>query len=139
MAKIQEEPCQEEHCFDFCESFANNPRYTKLLLEKLVLKHWHNYFNTGAVSPDAPEYIQKAGRIIDFVNLTEEERTVAKSLERAQADYDLEMYSSYMDGVAEGVAEGFAYGVAEGVAEAQIKKRMESRGGCTIVSIAWLA
>ncbi|MCL2152424.1 MAG: hypothetical protein FWH57_05615, partial [Oscillospiraceae bacterium] len=40
-----------------------------------------------------------ASRIIDFVNLTEEERTVAKSLERAQADYDLEMYSSYMDGV----------------------------------------
>gem|GEM_PF-868792 len=68
-------------------------------------KHWHDYFNTGAVSPDAPEYIQKAGRIIDFVNLTEEERTVAKSLERAQADYDLEMYSSYMDGVAAGVAD----------------------------------
>ena len=67
-------------------------------------KHWYDYFNTGTVSPDAPEYIQKAGRIIDFVNLTEEERTVAKSLERAQADYDLDMYSSYVDGVAEGEA-----------------------------------
>ena len=61
-------------------------------------KHWYDYFNTGTVSPDAPLYIQKASRIINFVNLTEEERTVAKSLERAQADYDLEMYSSYVDG-----------------------------------------
>jgi len=67
-------------------------------VETLNQKHWYDYFNTGAVSPDAPEYIQKASRIIDFANLTEEERTVAKSLERAQADYDLEMYSSYVDG-----------------------------------------
>ena len=31
---------------------------------------------------------------------------MAKSLERAQADYDLEMYSSYVDGKTEGKAEG---------------------------------
>ena len=52
------------------------------------------------------KYIQKAGRIIDFMNLTEEERIMAKSLERAQADYDLEMYSSYVYGVEDGVAKG---------------------------------
>jgi len=84
-------------------------------------KHWYDYFNTGTVSPDAPEYIQKAGRIIDFVNLTEEERTVAKSLERAQADYDLEMYSSYVEGKAEGKAEGIAEGEAKGNTERQAK------------------
>ena len=61
-------------------------------------KHWYDYFNESAISSDAPEYIQKASKLIDFVNLTEEERTVAKSLERAQAEYDLEMYSSYIDG-----------------------------------------
>ena len=65
--------------------------------------------------------IDKSGRIIDFVNLTEEERTVAKSLERAQADYDLEMYSSYVDGKTEGIAEGIAEGEAKGAANEKAK------------------
>jgi len=37
---------------------------------------------------------------------------VAKSLERAQADYDLEMYSSYVYGKTDGKAEGMAEGAA---------------------------
>ena len=57
---------------------------------------------------------------------TEEERTVAKSLERAQADYDLEMYSSYMDGKAEGKAEGIAEGIAEGEAKGDTERQAKT-------------
>ena len=89
----------------------------KTNIETRNQRHWHDYFNTDTANPDAPEYIKKAGSIIDFVNLTEEERTVARSLERAQADYDLDMYSSYMDGETKGKAEG----KAEGDTERQLK------------------
>ena len=49
---------------------------------------------------------------------------MAKSLERAQADYDLEMYSSYVYGVAKGIAEGVEKGLAEGNTERQTKTAM---------------
>ena len=102
--------------FELCDP-ERNKRFEKRLLrlgyfelkkpniETINQKHWQDYFNTGAVSSGAPDYIHKASKIIDFINLTEEERTVAKSLERAQADYDLEMHSSYMDGITEGDTE----------------------------------
>ena len=51
---------------------------------------------------------------------------MARSLERAQADYDLDMISSYMDGAAEGKAEG----IAEGAANEKVKnaRMMLSKG-----------
>jgi predicted transposase/invertase (TIGR01784 family) len=62
-------------------------------------KHWHDYFTTGEVSQDAPEYIQKASRIIDFVNLGKEEKEMALALEKAQAIYDTEIASSFFEGM----------------------------------------
>ena len=70
--------------------------------------HWKDYFTTGTVKPDAPEYIRKACRIIDFANLGKEEMEVAFALEKGQAIYDAGLVSSYLDGKDDGKAEGKA-------------------------------
>ena len=64
--------------------------------------HWHDYFNTGEVNPEAPEYIRRASGIIEYINLSEEERDVARTLEKARAIYDTELVSSFFEGKDEG-------------------------------------
>ena len=71
---------------------------TKNNIETQRQRHWHEYFNTGTVGPEAPDYIQKASGIIEYSNLTEEELNMARTLERAQATYDADMYGSYVEG-----------------------------------------
>jgi predicted transposase/invertase (TIGR01784 family) len=93
---------------------------SKTNIETPNQKHWHDYFTTGKVSEDAPEYIKKASRLIEFVNLREEEKTVALALEKAQAIYDADMSDAYHDGKDDGIAEGMEKGREEG-----IKKGME--------------
>ena len=88
---------------------------TKTNVETANQQHWHDYFTTGVVMPDAPEYIKKASRTIEFVNLGEEERTVALAIERAQAIHDAEIVSSFLDGKDEGRAEGRTEGRTEGI------------------------
>ena len=83
--------------------------------------HWKDYFTTGTVKPDAPEYIRKACRIIDFANLGKEEREVAFALEKGQAIYDAGLVSSYLDGKDDGKAEGIVEGKAEGKAERNVE------------------
>ena len=73
---------------------------TKSGIETQRQRYWHDYFNTGVVGPEAPEYIRKASSIIEFSNLTEEELNMARTLERAQAIYDADMYGSYIEGEA---------------------------------------
>ena len=88
---------------------------TKSVIETQRQRYWLEYFNTGEVGPEAPEYIRRASSIIEFSNLTEEELNMARTLERAQAIIDAEMYGSYIEGRAEGVAEGEAKGSVKGV------------------------
>ena len=90
---------------------------TKSGIETQRQRYWQDYFNTGVVSPEAPAHIRKASSIIEFSNLTEEELNMARTLERAQAIYDADMYGSYIEGEAKGRAEGLAESKAEGLAE----------------------
>ena len=77
-------------------------------------KHWQDYFNTGVANPDAPDYIKKASSIIDWLNLTEEERTVFSTLERLEANDLAERGYVYEEGKAEGIALGKTEGIALG-------------------------
>ena len=103
------------------------------MIETQRQRYWHDYFTTGEVNPDAPEYIRKASSIIEFSNLTEEELNMARTLERAQANYDADMYGSYIEGEAKGEAKGITEGVlllaeflAEGLSvEEALKKAMD--------------
>ena len=75
-------------------------------------KHWQDFF-TGEVKPDAPDYIKKANSVIDYVNLGEEERTVAEAFEKAEATIQDELAYSFFEGKTEGKAEGKVEGILE--------------------------
>jgi hypothetical protein len=46
---------------------------------------------TGKAPEGSPEYIKEAEALIDYINLSEEEKMVFDMMEKAQADYDAEM------------------------------------------------
>ena len=50
-------------------------------VETVNQKHWQDYFNTGKANPDSPSYIIKASQMIEYVNLSEEEREMARSMD----------------------------------------------------------
>ena len=57
------------------------------------------------INRDTGRYIKKASSIIEFVNLTEEERNVLSTLERLEANEQAERYYLFTEGKAEGKAE----------------------------------
>ena len=87
-------------------------------------RHWRDYFNTGIVGSDAPEYIKKASWTIEYANLSEEEKAMVFALEKAQAIYDTEIVSSFLDGRDEGIVLGEAKGEAKGKAKGEAAKAL---------------
>ena len=78
----------------------------KTNIETVNQKHWRHYFNTGEASSEAPEYIKKASKIIEYVNLSEEERNVMTAIERLEANDQAEREYLIMESRAMGEAEG---------------------------------
>ena len=116
---------------------ARNKRFGKELLrlgyfelskpgvETVNQGHWKEYFTTGLVGPDAPEYIRKASRVIDYANLGKEEREVVLALEKGRAIYEAELVSSFLDGKDEGKIEGKIEGVLEGMVKGKVEGKVE--------------
>jgi predicted transposase/invertase (TIGR01784 family) len=95
-------------------------------IETVNQKHWRDYFNTGAVSCGAPVYIKKASKIIEYINLTEGERSMISTLERLEANEHAQLVYHENKGRAEGEIIGEAKGRAEGRAETE-KKAYEEK------------
>ena len=74
----------------------------KSIIETKNQQYWCDYFLTGEAHPDAPVYIKKASQIIEYANLSEEEKIVSAVLEKARADYDAGFSSAYNDGIEKG-------------------------------------
>jgi predicted transposase/invertase (TIGR01784 family) len=107
------------------------------------LAHWMAFFKDGKVAPEAPAYIREACTIVDFKNLSSEEREMISAKEKAEADRIGQLNFAWNKGRSEGVAEGRAKGVAkgrsEGMAEGRAKGRSEGMAkgrGETQVTIA---
>ena len=69
-------------------------------------RHWLDYFNGGAVSDAAPNYIKRASHLIELVNLAEEEKMVVQALEKAEAIRIAEIDQGRFEGRLEGRLEG---------------------------------
>jgi len=78
----------------------------KTNIETVNQKHWRDYFNTGEAGLGAPAYIKKASQIIEYVNLSEEERNVMTALERLEANDQAEREYLVMESKAIGEAMG---------------------------------
>ena len=109
---------------------------SKANIETTNQEHWRDYYNTGKVSESAPAYIKKASEIIEYINLTEEERTMITTLERLEANEQAERYYHFIEGKAEGIAESEkkAYGekieavknfIKMGLSDSQISTAMK--------------
>ena len=88
---------------------------SKSNIETVNQRHWRDYFLTGESHPDAPEYIKKASHIIEYENLSEEERNLSAILEKARADYDAGFSSAYNDGIEIGEQRGITIGEQRGI------------------------
>ena len=82
-------------------------------LEKKVfdtpnLEFWSDYFLTGNAHPNAPDYIKKASRVIQFANLSEEERKLATMMEKLEEIDLAEKAYLFEEGIAKGRAKGIA-------------------------------
>jgi len=67
---------------------------------------WRDYFLGNPLPERAPEYIRKAAKLLDYANLTQEERKMFDRDEYAQSAYESELYTSWCIGHDEGKAEG---------------------------------
>ena len=76
---------------------------------------WQKFFMGLELPGDAPDYIKKAERVIDFSNLEKEEREVQSALEKYVADQEAYIRTARDEGKADGLAEGIDIGKAEGI------------------------
>ena len=95
---------------------------SKSNVETTIQQYWRDYFLAGEAHPDAPDYIKKASYIIEYVNLSKEERDMSDVLEKARADYDAGFSSAYHDGIELGEKRGEKRGMKK--RDVQIAKDM---------------
>ena len=90
-------------------------------LEKSVFdtpnqEYWRDYFLTGNAHSNAPDYIKKASRVIQYANLSEEERNMISMMEKLEEYDHARMEYRYDEGVADGLSKGMAKGKEKGMA-----------------------
>jgi predicted transposase/invertase (TIGR01784 family) len=95
-------------------------------IETVNQQHWRDYFLTGSAADDAPDYIRKASSVIEYSNLSEEERDMLDARERAENIYIAERHAAYCDGVEEGREEGEKIG--ENNRSLIIARRLKQKG-----------
>ena len=80
--------------------------YFELLKTELRNEHqrfWQMYFLDRNVPPEAPEYIRRAGKLIEIANLGKEERYMLSLEEKYAADQHALFSTARSEGMAEGM------------------------------------
>jgi len=74
------------------------------------LARWRDFLLTGAVAADDPAYLREAATIIDHANMSQEERDMISIEEKAEADYQSDLYYAEKRGRGEGREQGIQQG-----------------------------
>jgi hypothetical protein len=82
--------------------------------------YWREFFNTGKAPAGAPEYIRKAEGVVNYANLTKEERDIMTSAEWAEDKYQSGIQTAYEDGRDRGEKTGFVRGKKTGFVKGQL-------------------
>ena len=64
---------------------------------------WRDFLTTGAAQSSDPEYLREAASIIEYVNLSSEERHMADLHEKFIADRDAALYWAEQNGIEQGL------------------------------------
>jgi hypothetical protein len=94
--------------------------YTKPNIETVNQRYWRDYYLTGSVNADAPDYIRKASRIIELDNLNEAERKMATIYELAEEAWENDVTGAFLQGKDDGRALGLAEGEVNGKIEGTV-------------------
>jgi len=89
--------------------------------------YWRDYFLGNSLPKEAPDYLRKAAKLLDYTNLTQEERRMMDREEYAQSAYESELYTARRIGRDEGRKEGRKEGRMEGRMEGRNEGRDEER------------
>lgn len=79
--------------------------------DHLNVKYWKDFFLKSSVSDSAPDYIQLACEGIRFVNLSQEEREMAETISKREADYWAQISSAEDRGIERGIELGLEEGM----------------------------
>jgi len=92
--------------------------------------YWRDYFVGNPLPDSAPGYIRKAAKLLDYANLTQEERRMFDWKEYAESAYESELYTARRIGLDEGREEGRKEGREEGREEERLANaaRMKADG-----------
>jgi len=84
------------------------------------LARWRDFLLSGKAGDDDPEYLHEAASIIDNVNMTREEREMISIQEKAEADYQTDLYYAEKKGRDEGIEQGIEQGMQRGTLGAKL-------------------
>ena len=84
------------------------------------LARWRGFLRSGQADTADPEYLQEAASIIEYVNLSSEERSMIDAAEKWELDQRADRYYAKKEAREEGLAEGRAEGRAEGSRQNQL-------------------
>ncbi len=87
--------------------------------ETVHQRYWREFFLTGIVPENAPDYIKKATTIINYVNLSKEEQRVTDALEKARATYDAEFLYAEEKALERGLKRGLEQGLERGLEQGE--------------------
>jgi len=65
------------------------------------MARWRDFLTTGQASASDPDYLREAASIIEYINLSPQERHMIDAMEKASADYDAGLYWARHDGIQE--------------------------------------
>jgi predicted transposase/invertase (TIGR01784 family) len=81
------------------------------------IAHWKRFFKEGTAASDAPSYIKQAVKLVDYRNLSSEERTMINRRELAEEDRKAQLEWAHLDGIEKGIEKGVERGIEKGLVE----------------------
>jgi predicted transposase/invertase (TIGR01784 family) len=84
-------------------------------------RNWQEYFLTGVVPDDAPDYLKDAAEMLKYMNLDTEERKVVDLTEKALATWEYDLDSARYEGEEKGRLEGRREGEESGLIKGAYK------------------
>jgi len=84
------------------------------------IARWRDFLLTGRAADTAPAYLKEAASIIEYVNLSPEERHMVDLHEKYIADRDASLYWAEQSGIDQGIQQGIQQGIDQGIRENQL-------------------
>ena len=92
------------------------------------LGYWQMFFRGEELPKEAPDYIKRAEKLIDYSNLGSEEKKLVQTISKAQADYLEQLAYAEKKGIEKGIVQGREEGIEKGEKRGLEKGREEGIG-----------